>query len=166
MMRVMSEGVSDEAFRAAMASFASGVTIVTTIDDDGRPCGMTATAFCSVSRRPPLCLVCVAHSADAYPALKRTKRFAVNVLSRDQAAISVRFATHGIDKFDGVPWSAGETGCPVLHGALAAVECVVDSEMTTGDHDILVGAIGRIHLGLATEPLVYFRCAYADLTTR
>lgn len=150
-----------------MASFASGVTVVTTLDDDGGHFGMTATAFCSVSRTPPLCLVCVAHSADAYPALKRTKRFAVNVLARDQGELSVRFATHGIDKFQGVPWSPGEaTGCAVLTGAVVTVECVVQSEMTAGDHDIFVGAIRRIHPGQALEPLVYFRGAYADLLAR
>jgi flavin reductase (DIM6/NTAB) family NADH-FMN oxidoreductase RutF len=163
----MLPAVTDESFRTAMASFASGVTVVTTIDSRGRPFGLTATAFCSVSRDPPMCLVCVANDADPYPALKETGRFAVNVLASEQRELSVKFSTHGIDKFDGIAWSPGpETGCALLSGVVVSVECVVEHRLVAGDHEIFVGAIRRVHLGSATEPLVYFRGRYSDVVAR
>jgi flavin reductase ActVB len=160
----MPQAISDDAFKAAMASFASGVTVVTTVDDEGRLFGMTATAFCSVSKSPPLCLVCVATAADPYPALKETGRFAVSVLSRDQGNLSIRFATHGIDKYDGVAWSRGpETGCPLITGALATLECAVETVVPAGDHEVFIGRILGIRVEPRGEPLVYFRGRYSEL---
>lgn len=163
----MVPGITDDLFRTAMASFASGVTVVTTVDAAGRPFGLTATAFCSVSRVPPLCLVCVADSADPYPALKESGRFAVNVLSHEQSDLSVRFSTHGIDKFEGVSWVPGpDSGCALLSGAIVAVECVVENAVVAGDHEVFIGAVRRIHAGSGAEPLVYFRGRYADIVAR
>jgi flavin reductase (DIM6/NTAB) family NADH-FMN oxidoreductase RutF len=160
----MNQPITDELFKSAMASFASGVTVVTTMDANNRPFGLTATAFCSVSKSPPLCLVCVASSADPYPAMKDTARFAVNFLSREQTDLSVRFSTHGIDKFDGVSWSAGaETGCALLSAALVSVECVVEATVPAGDHEIFVGLIRRIHAGTGIEPLIFFRGQYFEI---
>jgi flavin reductase (DIM6/NTAB) family NADH-FMN oxidoreductase RutF len=152
----MPQPIADEEFRNAMASFASGVTVVTTVDGRGGPFGLTATAFCSVSKSPPLCLVCVAKAADPYPALQETGRFAVNVLSQQQGELSVRFATHGIDKFAGVEWSPGpETGCALLAGSLVSIECIADTVVPAGDHDVFMGRILGIHRGTGLDPLVY-----------
>ncbi|HEX7668052.1 MAG TPA: flavin reductase family protein [Polyangiaceae bacterium] len=159
----MGEPVSNDNFKAAMASFASGVTVITTVDAAGVPFGLTATAFSSVSKDPPLCLVCVAHSAEAYPVIGQVGRFAVNILGREQEESSARFATHGIDKFAGVSWSKGKrTGCPLLTGALASIECLVTTTLPAGDHDVFLGAIQGIRLE-AGVPLVYFRSGYRDL---
>lgn len=156
--------ITEELFKSAMASFASGVTVVTAIDARGRQFGLTATAFCSVSKTPPLCLVCVAKTADPYPALKETGRFAVNVLAEQQSELSVRFATHGIDKFDGVSWSPGpETGCALITGVLVAIECDVETAVVAGDHEVFIGAVRRVHSGESGDPLVYFRGGYATL---
>src|SRR5207247_2675913 len=76
--------IAPDAFRRALGHFATGVTVVTTCDSDGRPTGLTASAFSSVSLDPPLVLVCVDHKAQSYPALLERGRFAVNVLRRDQ----------------------------------------------------------------------------------
>jgi flavin reductase ActVB len=155
--------VTDAEFKAAMASFASGVVVVTTIDAAGTPFGFTATAFASVSRNPPLCLVCPGHSAEALPTLRAVHRFAVNILGRSQEPLSTRFATHGIDKFDGVPWKPGtETGCPLLAGALVNLECTVEHALTAGDHDVLVGRILSVQAGPG-DPLLYFRGNYREL---
>jgi flavin reductase ActVB len=155
--------VTTEDFKAAMGSFASGVTVVTTADGDGQPFGLTATAFSSVSKAPPLCLVCVSLDAEAHPVIRATGRFAVNLLESEQEWISTRFATHGLDKFEGVEWVRGEaTGMPVLAGALAAIECDVTTTIPAGDHDVFLGAIRRITLG-AGEPLLHHRGRYRDL---
>lgn len=149
-----------------MASFAAGVTVVTALDGRGSPLGLTATAFSSVSKTPPLCLVCVSRDAEAYPAIRETGRFAVNFLTVEQQPLSSRFATHGLDKFDGVAWVRGKaTGCPLLEGALASVECQLQATIPAGDHDVFLGAIDGIVVGTG-EPLVYFRGRYGDVTPR
>jgi len=162
----MPQTITDDLFRSAMASFATGVTVVTMVDGSGGPFGLTATAFCSVSKSPPLCLVCVAKSADPYPALKDTGRFAVNVLSQQQGELSVRFATHGIDKFAGVAWSPGpETGCAILSGSLVSIECIAETIVPAGDHEVFIGRIQAIHPGAGFDPLVYYRGRYSELAT-
>jgi flavin reductase (DIM6/NTAB) family NADH-FMN oxidoreductase RutF len=162
----MSAPVTTEEFKAAMAAFSSGVTVITTTDASGEPFALTATAFSSVSKNPPLCLVCVAHAAEAHPVIRAVGRYAVNILAREQDALSTRFATHGIDKFAGVDWSCGEsTGCPLLEGALASIECTVVASMPAGDHDVFLGSIQSVRVG-GGEPLVYFRGRYCDLSPR
>src|SRR5216117_1267263 len=96
--------ISPDAFRRALGHFATCVTVVTTSDGDGRPTGLTASAFTSVSLDPPLVLVCVDHKSQRYPALLERGRFAVNILRRDQQVVSRRFASTRLDKFDGVPF--------------------------------------------------------------
>lgn len=157
--------VTAQEFRAAMASFASGVTIITTLEE-GRPYGLTATAFSSVCKEPPTCLICVSHAAEAYPALTRTQKFAVNVLARSQQAISETFATSGINKFENLEWASGPIlGCPILAGTLMSIECEVVATHRAGDHDVLFGTLSfmRVEPG---EPLLYYRGRYADTVVR
>src|SRR2546428_12207501 len=96
--------ISPDEFRQALGHFATGVTVVTTSDGDGRPTGLTASAFTSVSLDPPLVLVCVDHKSQSYPALRERSRFAVNILRRDQQAGSRRVASTPPRKFDQVPF--------------------------------------------------------------
>jgi 3-hydroxy-9,10-secoandrosta-1,3,5(10)-triene-9,17-dione monooxygenase reductase component len=155
--------ITVDEFRAAMGSFTAGVTVITTQDGAGKAFGLTLTAFSSVSKNPPLCLICVAHAADAYPALVESGRFAVNFLAADQQGVSARFATSGLDKFDGVAFTPGPiTGCALLAGTLGSVECEVTAVHRAGDHDVFIGAIQRVEL---TEgaPLLYFRSRYGTV---
>lgn len=152
--------VSREDFKRAMGSFAAGVTVVTTTDGEGRLFGMTATAFSSLSLEPPLCLVCVDHRAASHAVLEASRRFAVNLLAQEQQELSNRFASRVEDKFAGVAYSLGEaTGCPLLEGALASVECEVDVVHPGGDHSIFVGKVlcATVHEG---APLVHWRGKY------
>lgn len=158
--------VSTEQFKAGLASFGSSVTVVTTRDANGKPAGLTVTAFSALSKEPPLCLVCIGHEADAYPSLQTASCYAVNVLAHDQNELAMQFATHGRDKFAGVDHRPGAvTGCPLLAGVLATMECKIVSRFPSGDHDILVGSIEsvEVHEG---APLVYFRGRFHDLATR
>lgn len=155
--------ISPDDFRRALGHFASGVTAVTTLDPDGRPTGLTASAFTSVSLDPPLILVCVDHKSQSYPALLERRRFAVNVLHAEQEAVSKRFASTRLDKFDGVPHRIGESGVPLIEGALAQLECVTVSAYVEGDHTIFVARVERAHVG-AGEPLVYYRGRYDRLS--
>ena len=115
--------IGPDDFRHLLSHFASGVTIVTTRDGDGRPAGLTVSAFASLSLDPPLVLVCVDHKAQSYPALKDSRGFAVNVLGTHHEALSRRFASTRLDKFDGVAYRVSALGLPLLQDALAHVEC-------------------------------------------
>jgi flavin reductase (DIM6/NTAB) family NADH-FMN oxidoreductase RutF len=150
-------------FREVLGHFATGVTIVTTTNGDGRPTGLTASAFTSVSLEPPLVLVCVDHKAQSYPALIERGRFAVNILTTRDEDVSRRFATSRLDKFDGVPHRLGELGLPLLEGALAQLECVTVARHVEGDHTILVGRVERAR-SAPGEPLLYYRGRYGRLS--
>jgi len=158
-------GVTAEEFKAAMASFAVGVTVVTTVDAEGVPHALTATAFSSLSKTPPLCLVCVDRQARAHAPMLASRRFAINILAADQSALSEHFANKkNDDKFAEVAWSPGSaTGCPIIGGALGSLECELEDVHAGGDHDIFVGQIVGVTVREG-EPLVYFRGAYTTLS--
>ncbi len=151
--------IGPDDFRRLLGHFPSGVTIVTTSDADGRPAGLTVSAFASLSLEPPLVLVCVDHKAQSYPALKDNRGFAVNVLSTDHEVMSRRFASTRLDKFDGVAYQMSALGLPLLGGALAHIECVTVNRHVEGDHTIFVG---RVEAGATAdgEPLLYHRGKY------
>ena len=148
-------------FRRVLGHFASGVTIVTTLDGEGRPAGLTASAFSSVSLDPPLVLVCVALTAQSYPAFHAHGRFAINVLATDHEPVARRFAStgSGAEKFEGTGYRPGTLGLPILDDALAELECTIIHAYPAGDHTIFVGQVeaaeSRGDAGL--EPLLYYR---------
>jgi len=155
--------ISAQDFRAAMGSFAAGVTVITTLDESGAPQAVTATAFSSVSLAPPLCLVCIAKRTRAYRPLLLKGHFAVNILRAEQEWLSTRFASSVADRFASVTWEPGGiTGCPLIDGALVSLECQVVEVHSGGDHDIFLGSPRsvRIHDG---APLVYWRGNYSSL---
>jgi flavin reductase (DIM6/NTAB) family NADH-FMN oxidoreductase RutF len=152
-----------EDFRAAMGSFAAGVTVITTLDANGAPQAVTATAFSSVSLSPPLCLVCIAKRTRTYQPLLLKGSFAVNILRAEQEWLSARFASSAVDRFASVAWAPGTvTGCPIIAGALVSMECQVVEVHSGGDHDIFLGSPTsiRVHEG---APLVYWRGSYSSL---
>jgi flavin reductase (DIM6/NTAB) family NADH-FMN oxidoreductase RutF len=156
-------------FRRIMRSLAAGVTVVTARDRQGRPWGLTATAVCIVSWDPPMVLVCIDRAAECHGPFAEAGGFAINVLREDQEDLSRHFANRDADKFAGVSWRDGETGAPILEGALAHVECQTASCLPAGDHTIFLGkAVGggaRADAD-AWAPLLYFRGTYARLTRR
>lgn len=155
-------GVGEDEFRRALGRFASGITVVTTWDGAGRPTGLTASAFTSVSLRPPLILVCVEHRAQSYPALRASGRFAVNVLGAEHEALSRRFAEAAADKFAGVPYHPGPAGLPLLPDALAQLECRTVHAYPGGDHTIFVAEVESA-TAREGEPLLYYRGRYTRL---
>lgn len=155
-------------FRRVMSQFASGVTIITAWDADQRPTGLTASSFTSVSLHPPLILVCVSQKAQSYPAIKAAGRFAVNILSRGQEAVSRRFATTTStrdEKFAGLDYRPGPLGLPILTDALAELECTVVHAYPGGDHTIFVAQVDAADSrgDAGKEPLLYFRGTYSRL---
>jgi flavin reductase (DIM6/NTAB) family NADH-FMN oxidoreductase RutF len=155
--------IDSSIYRAALGRFASGVTVVTARDDDGRDVGMTVSAFSSLSLEPPLVLLCIDHNASVAPVLAHCEIFAVNILRNDQEPLSRRFAEHEVDRFDGVPFTRGALGPALLDGALAHIECRAHARHPGGDHTILVGAVDAIRVADGA-PLLYFRSDYGGFT--
>jgi flavin reductase len=152
-------------FRKAMGCFATGVTVIT-VDQDGEVHGMTANAFTAVSLDPVLVLVCVEHRARTHAHLHERKRFGVNVLRSDQQSISEYYArsteTHQHPEAAGARFDRTDQGTPVLHGALAYLECRLHSAQPAGDHTIFIAEVEEVVVREG-EPLLYFRAQYRDI---
>ena len=148
--------------RNAMGLFATGVTIITTKDASGKPFGLTANAFSSLSLDPPMLLICVDKGVDCYACFDESKVFAVNFLSLAQEELSTRFATKGIEKFEGLSYSVGELGVALLDGALAHFECTVAHAHEGGDHTIYLGEVQRL-VTMEGDPLLFYQGKYRTL---
>jgi flavin reductase (DIM6/NTAB) family NADH-FMN oxidoreductase RutF len=150
-------------FRQLLGRFATGVTVVTTLDEEGRCAGMTASAVAAASLDPPLLLVCVSKTASFHSAILAGRGFAVNILAHDQQSLSDRFASKLADPFAGVPYTEGPMRLPLFSGAATQVICAPWGQHEAGDHTIFVG---RVTGGEVSErpPLVHYRSAYT--TTR
>ncbi len=148
--------------RRVMGHFPTGVTVVTTVSKTGKLYGLTANSFTSVSLVPPLVLVCVDKKAESYPCFDESKCFTVNFLADDQEDVSRRFATTGVDKFEGVGYRIGANQAPILNGVLAHLECKVVAGYEGGDHTIYLGEIEQAETREA-KPLLFYRGGYRNL---
>ena len=145
--------------RQALGAFATGVTVVTTIDADGQPRGFTANSFASVSLEPPLILVCVANAAASCPVFSECEHFAINILAESQQEISACFASKSAQRFTAVDWDKGTTGCPLIDGVVAWFDCAKHQTVDAGDHVILIGRVVDYQY-TAKTPIGYCRGAY------
>lgn len=151
-----------ELFRQAMGCFATGVTIIT-VDYEGAVQGMTANAFASVSLDPQLVLVCVDQKARTHAHLHARKRFGVNILAENQRAVSEHYADpERVDPWPEVQFDRTQHGTPVLHGALAYLECRLQNAQDAGDHTIFIAQVEDIVVRPG-RPLLYFQGEYNNL---
>jgi flavin reductase (DIM6/NTAB) family NADH-FMN oxidoreductase RutF len=148
--------------RNVFGVFATGVTIITTNDVNGKPFGLTANSYTSLSLDPPLVLVCVDKKVDCYACFEQSKVFAVNFLAEDQEQLSTRFATKGIEKFEGVSIRQGSIGVPLLEGAIGFIECRLVNGYEGGDHTIYVGEVQAASAS-GERPLLFFKGKYNKL---
>ena len=159
--------VDVSAFRKAMGSFPTGVTVVTVASDDGNMHGMTVNSFSSVSLDPMLVLVCLNQTSRGVGLIERVGAFAVNVLSAGQQDISRWFANRhrpvGSAMFDGVPFEPGVTGCPVLVDAAATFDCRLRQSHRGGDHLIVLREVVALEHRPQLEPLIYHAGTYKSL---
>ena len=157
--------VSQAEFRRALGTFATGVTIIT-VDQDGEVHGMTANAFTSVSLEPLLVLVCVDHRARTHAHLHAKKRFGINVLAENQRAVSEYYArsteTHQHPEEAGAYFDRTRHGTPVLHGALAYLECRLHSAQPAGDHTIFIAEVEEVVVRDG-NPLLFHRGQYRQI---
>lgn len=159
----MHELVTPDEFRSALGRFASGVTVITVVTSEGAIHGMTASAFCSVSLRPPLVLVCIDHLAETYLHVRERRQFGVSILKEDQEALSEFFADPEREpdaaRRLGIEYRRMKSGTQVLHNTLANLDCAVADAVEAGDHTIFIGEVREIALAEGA-PLLYFRGQY------
>jgi 3-hydroxy-9,10-secoandrosta-1,3,5(10)-triene-9,17-dione monooxygenase reductase component len=156
-----------EVFRRVMGHFVTGVTVVTALDGE-RPFGITVNALSSVSLDPPLVMVALDRRRFLTPIVQAAGRYAVNILSEGQQALSDCFAgapvEPGREAFCGAAWHRGSSGLPLIDGAIATLECTVVETFSAGDHDLFIGRVDT----LANEPhhpmpLLYYRRRYLQI---
>jgi flavin reductase (DIM6/NTAB) family NADH-FMN oxidoreductase RutF len=146
---------SPKEFRSALGMFATGVTIVTAMTSDGKPIGLTASSFNSVSLDPPLVLWSLARAAASLPAFSTGSHYAINILAADQKLLAEKFAVKGGDRWTGVAFTHGSGQAPLLTGAAAVFECFNRSRYEEGDHVIFVGEVERVAWRPGAAPLLF-----------
>lgn len=156
--------IESEAFRRVMGHFVTGVTVVTALDGE-RPFGITVNALSSASLDPPLVMVALDRRRFLTPIVRAAGRYAVNILSEEQQALSDCFADApvepGREAFCGAAWHHGSTGLPLIDGAIATLECTVVETFSAGDHDLFIGRVDRLASDLHHPmPLLYYRRHY------
>lgn len=148
-------GFSTPEFRAALGMFATGVTIVTARTADGELVGLTANSFNSVSLNPPLVLWSLSRLAGSLPVFRAGSHYAINILAADQRTLAERFAARGVDRWQGVAYTEGAGGAPLLVGAAAQFECFNRSRYDEGDHVIFVGEVEHCQHREGASPLLF-----------
>ncbi len=146
-------------FRNALGTYATGVTIITAVGEDGKPYGITCNSFASVSLNPPLVLWSLVIFSTSMSAFQNASHFAVNVLGASQQALANKFAKSSEDKFSGVEWTPGLGGAPLLAGSVANFQCRFAGRYYGGDHVIFLGAV-EAYAYSHKEPLLFARGGY------
>jgi 3-hydroxy-9,10-secoandrosta-1,3,5(10)-triene-9,17-dione monooxygenase reductase component len=151
-------GFDQARFREVLGHFATGITIVTATDD-GEPVGFSCQSFAALSLDPPMVILAPAKSSTSWPRIARAGSFCVNILGEHQEAVCRAFAVSGGKKFDGVDWSPGVTGSPLIEGSLATVECTLGAIYEGGDHELVTGHVVDMEIGKGS-PLLFYRSGF------
>ena len=146
-------------YRTVLGHFATGVVIVTAIDE-GEPVGMACNSFTSVSLDPPLVLFCAAKSSSTWPRLRTSGKWAANFLDEDAETVCRLFAEKGADRFAHIAFGPGRTGSPIFDDSLAFVDCETIAEHDAGDHIIVVGKVVELGYEHEGKPLLFYRGGY------
>lgn len=159
------ETMSQSEMRRALGQFASGVTVVTGLDNDG-PIGFACQSFASVSLEPPLILFCADHRGRSWPRIRNSGRFTINVLHEGQADLCARFGGIAGRKYDELDWEMSKWTTPSLPGVLMRVHAEVHDVHTAGDHDVVIGRVLELESVTEERPLLFFRGQFGIETPR
>lgn len=154
----VSENVNttQEAFKKALGNYPTGVTVVTTFDQQNNPIGLTVNSFASVSLDPLLILWSIDKKSSSYSKFLKVENFAVNILAEDQAEICNLFASKVADRFSQCKWETSERKQPLILDSLSQLECETVEKIDAGDHIIFIGKVTNIH-NEDKNPLLYHR---------
>ncbi|MGW8887435.1 flavin reductase family protein [Streptomyces sp. NPDC055749] len=159
------ERLNEEAdFREVLGRFASGITVVASVDADGEPVGLACQSFASLSLDPPLVMLCVGKNSSSWPKVRQTGRFGVSILAEEQREACAALGKRGPDKFRDVSWELSEHGAVRIDGALATVDCALHEVHEAGDHLVVTARVLELTAREDGLPLLYFRSAYATGT--
>lgn len=150
-------------FKQALGNYPTGVTIITTTDEDGTPVGLTVNSFASVSLNPLMVLWSIDHKVSTLDIFKKSGKFAVHILAENQQELCKTFASKGVDRFSTCEWVTSENGVPVIEGALAVLECVTHQLVEAGDHTILIGNVVDLSVDNEKEPMLYHRRQFGPI---
>ncbi len=156
-------GLDQARFREVLGHFATGVTIVTACEE-GEPVGFSCQSFGALSLDPPMVILAPAKSSTSWPRIAAAGAFCVNILGEHQEAVCRAFALSGGDKFDGVNWSPGVTGSPVIDGSLAVLECTLGEIFEGGDHELVTGHVVAMEVGEGA-PLLFYRAGFGHFVS-
>ncbi|TKB46191.1 flavin reductase family protein [Thalassotalea mangrovi] len=151
-------------FRSALGKFPTGVTIITTKNDNDEYIGITASSFNSVSLNPPLILWSIDKNARSLSSFPNDGHYAVHVLNEQQQELSNTFARQGADKFSGLEVTEGIAGVPLLAGVCGRFQCKCEHQYDGGDHIIMVGRVLNYETCDNHKPLVFHSGNYARVT--
>jgi len=151
------------ALRNALGQFATGIAVVTAIDPDGHPIGLTVNAFSAVSLDPALVLWCLDNRSHNLEAFRKASHHAINILSAGQTELSNRFATWPVDRFAGLGWQPGAGGAPLFADCCAQFELANETLHQGGDHTIFVGRVVSFRQTASLAPLIFHAGAYRQL---
>ena len=150
-------------FKQCLGTFATGVTIVTTIDASFQAQGVTISSFSSLSLDPPMVTFNLGKESYLHSKLLNCDVFAVNILSSGQISLSKKFAESNGDRWNGVKYQLGQHGCPILDGAAAFIECITENIYDGGDHSIITGEVINLKVSEHSTPLIYYMGNYFAL---
>lgn len=149
--------------RNALGRFATGVAVVTAVDQDGHPMGLTVNSFAAVSLNPPLVLWSLSNASHNLEAFRRASHHCINILAADQMDVSNRFATWPVDRFAGLAWRPGRGGAPRIDGCCARFEVKNDIQHAGGDHLIFVSLVECFDQAPERAPLLFHGGRYRRL---
>ena len=145
-------------FRSVLGHVPTCVVVITGLNSDAQPVGITIGSFASVSLDPPLVGFFPGVHSRSWAAIKESGKFCVNVLGAEQEQLCWTFAKEGDDKFADVQWSSSPTGQPLLDGVIASIDCEIESETVAGDHFFVLGRVVNLHhADNADNAMVFFR---------
>lgn len=158
----MSNQKNTDTFKAVMGNYPTGVTVVTTMNEEGIPLGLTVNSFASVSIDPLLILWSIDKRVSSYDDFIKTDQFAVHILASDQSDICSLFATKGTDRFANCKWELSDSKLPIIDGAAGVLHCKTYQTIEAGDHTILIGEVVDIQ-NHNKEPLLYHKRKFGGI---
>ncbi|PZX03677.1 flavin reductase (DIM6/NTAB) family NADH-FMN oxidoreductase RutF [Psychrobacillus insolitus] len=150
-------------FKEALGNYPTGVTIVTTTDENNIPLGLTVNSFASVSLDPLLVLWSIDHKVSSREAFENGGKFAIHILAGNQSELCKTFASKDVDRFASCNWALSPLELPVIEGAFAVLECETYKTIEAGDHTILIGAVQNIQVDKELNPMLYHRRHFGEI---
>jgi flavin reductase (DIM6/NTAB) family NADH-FMN oxidoreductase RutF len=159
----MKKEEGQELFKQIMGNYPTGVTIVTTMGEDGKPVGLTVNSFASVSLDPPMLLWSIDHRVSSLKAFTKSGKFAVHVLAGEQQELCKTFASKVENRFGTCEWGLSENGLPIIKGAFGVFECKTFKAIEAGDHTVLIGEVMDIKINQEKDPMLYHRRVFGPI---